>query len=209
MNARIRYDLFGHRMHTALKEGKDWANARKQHTVYMVDRTYTDQSREEELVHNLCKREFSDVEEMLTAVAEEYVKIPRDLRGFRSCYGEVAYKFYPDLCVLCLKNGNAFYDRPLKVPAKDGNTYYYGGCTVILYEDKVFDPENGYLDMDINEYMLMLKKNNPLLCMDTLLTYGNTTTDTATDVCNELRNNKTALETFAVIYDDNGKRIIP
>lgn len=209
MKARIRYNLGGVEMHTAFKHGREWKKVLDNHTIYMVDKTYTDGSKEEEFVHALCRKEFSSPEEMLTEVAEEYVKIPRDARGFRSCYGEAVYRFYPDLCVLCLKNGHVYWDRPLKVTAKDGSTYYYGGCTVVIYENKVFDPENGYLGMDINEYMLMLKKDNPLLRMDPTLTYGVTTTDEATAMCDELRANKKALDTYKAIYNSEGERIIP
>lgn len=207
MKSRIRYNLMGFEMHTTFKEGKDWAKINKQHTIYMVDKVYTDQEKEDAIVRELDKREFSNAEELLTAAAEEYAKIPRDERGFRSSYGEIAYQFCSGVCILCLKNGHTFYDRPLKVTAKDGHTYYYGGCTVVLCGDKVFDPENGYIGMDINEYMLMLKKDNPLLRMDDTLTYGMTTTDTATAVCDELRNNKKLLDTCTVLYDSEGKYV--
>ena len=207
MKSRVRYNLMGFEMHTTFQEGNGWAKIHKKYPIYLVSKVYTDQEKEDAIVIELDKREFSDVEELLTAAAEEYVKIPRDERGFRSSYGEVVYQFCDELCVLCLKNGHTFYDRPLKVLAKDGNTYYYGSCTVVLCKDKVFDPENGYIGMDINEYMLMLKKDNPLLRMDDTLTYGMTLTDTATAVCDELRNNKKLLDTCTVIYDSEGKRI--
>ena len=207
MKSRIRYNLMGFEMHTTFKEGNGWAKIRKQHTIYMVDKIYTDEEKEDAIISAIDKRGFSNVVELLTIAAEEYAKIPREERGFRSCYGEIVYRFCDGLCILCLKNGHVSYDRPLKVVAKDGNTYYYGGCTIVICGDKVFDPENGYIGMDINEYMLMLKKDNPLLRMDDTLTYGMTTTDTATAVCDELRNNKKLLDTCTVLYDSEGKYV--
>lgn len=207
MKAHIRYDLMGHTMHTAYNKGGDWEKACAEHTVYMSgDKTYTDDKYIDAFVASVNDTQYASPETMLTAVGTQYAKIPREVRGYRSLYGEAIYKAFPNVCVLALKNGNVFVDSPLKVPTLDGGINYYGCCTVVLYKDKVFDPENGYYDVAISDYMQILKKNNSKLRLDTLLTYGITTTEEATAICDELRKNKALLDNGATIYDSNEER---
>lgn len=213
MKARIqRTNLFGGVTHFYAK-AKEWEDFLKKHTVNHLNSVYTDNVYEtkfrKDVEERIEKGNIKLFEEALNIIFEEYRKIPMDKRGFRSSFGEMAHTYNHDLCVLCLKNGHMYVDRPLTIIDSAGTELYYAGLTVILIDNKVYDPENNYFGIPIEEYFSKLKILNPLLRLDTTLTYGMTFCEEETALCAELRGNEELIYTVEAIYDKSGKRLVP
>ena len=213
MKARIpRTNLFGGVTHFYAK-AREWEDSLKKHTVNHLNSTYTDNVYETKFREDVGKRiEKEDpelFEEALKIIFEEYRKIPMNKRGFRSSFGEMAHAYNSDLCVLCLKNGHVYVNRPLNITDSAGAELYYAGLTVILLDNKVYDAENDYFGVPIEEYFSKLKRLNPLLRLDTTLTYGMTFCEEETALCAELRGNEELIYSVEAIYDKSGKRLVP
>ena len=213
MKARIpKINMFGG-VTNFYTSSEEWEQFLKKHTANHLDNIYTDNVHETKFRKDVGERiEKEDpelFEEALKIMFEEYRKIPMDKRGFRSSFGEMAYAYNSDLCVLCLKNGHVHIDRPLTIVNSEGAEMYYAGLTVILLDNKVYDAENDYFGVPIEEYFSKLKKLNPLLRLDTTLTYGMTFCEEETALCAELRGNKELTDSVEAIYDKNGKRLVP